>query len=80
MTLCTTPLRTHPHRRQKWKLKYCDNDDECNTRRVISAKTSSDGAAWSKDAPLIVPDADDPPELQFYRMRPVSPPLDYQTS
>ena len=53
-----------------WDMKYCDNDDSCLTRRVVSAKTSTDGAAWGPDAPLIVPDKDDPPELQFYRMRP----------
>ena len=51
-------------------MKYCDNDDTCSTRRVVSAKTSTDGAAWGPDAPLIVPDSDDPPELQFYRTRP----------
>ena len=38
--------------------------------RRPSAKTSTDGAKWGPDAPLIVPDQDDPPELQFYRLRP----------
>jgi hypothetical protein len=49
--------------------RYCDNGG-CNRRRVISAKTSSDGAAWSADMGLVTPDTLDPPELEFYRMRP----------
>ena len=43
----------------------------CNRRRVISAKTSENGADWSSDFGLHTPDAAmDPPELQFYRIRP----------
>lgn len=54
---------------QNWTLPFCDNDKHCSTRRVISAKTSTDGIAWSKDRPLVTPDELDPPELQFYRIR-----------
>ena len=55
---------------QNWTMKYCDNGG-CGRRRVVSAKTSPDGAAWGPDIlPLVTPDADDPPELQFYRIRP----------
>ena len=51
-------------------LKYCDNGG-CDQRRIISAKTSSAGAEWSKDLGYRPPDAGiDPPLLQFYRMRP----------
>eukprot|EP01049_Picozoa_sp_SAG25_P012303 SAG25_NODE_1641_length_2636_cov_1.946393_2_plen_151_part_00 len=42
----------------------------CDRRRVVSAKTSHDGAQWSADLGLVVPDSDDPPELEFYRIRP----------
>ena len=54
---------------QEWTLRYCDNAG-CDRRRVISTKTSSDGGNWSVDQGLIQPDAQDPPELQFYRIRP----------
>eukprot|EP01043_Picozoa_sp_COSAG02_P029919 COSAG02_NODE_1883_length_10535_cov_4.902070_10_plen_480_part_00 len=54
---------------QTWAMKYCDNGG-CNRRRVISAKTSSNGADWSEDLGLYTPDSLDPPELQFYRIRP----------
>lgn len=54
---------------QEWTLRYCDNAG-CDRRRVISTKTSSDGGNWSVDQGLIQPDAHDPPELQFYRIRP----------
>lgn len=54
---------------QTWAMKYCDNGG-CNRRRVISAKTSSNGADWSDDLGLYTPDTLDPPELQFYRIRP----------
>jgi hypothetical protein len=38
---------------------------------VISAKVSGNGVDWGPDLPLITPDPVlDPPELQFYRMRP----------
>jgi hypothetical protein len=54
---------------QTWAMKYCDNGG-CNRRRVISAKTSENGADWSEDLGLHTPDTLDPPELQFYRIRP----------
>ena len=55
---------------QNHSMKYCDNGG-CGRRRTVTTKTSDDGVAWSDDAsPLIVPDAADPPELQFYRSRP----------
>ena len=55
---------------QNHTMKYCDNGG-CGRRRVVSTKTSSDGAAWSADTvPFITPDQNDPPELQFYRCRP----------
>ena len=70
MQIVKQHLSVPPALPSNWSMKYCDNDDTCSTRRVISAKTSNDGATWSKDQPLIVPDEFDPPELQFYRMRP----------
>lgn len=55
---------------QNHTLQYCDNGG-CDRRRVISAKVSGDGINWGPDAPYITPDPVlDPPELQFYRMRP----------
>jgi len=54
---------------QNHTLRYCDNGG-CEKRRVVSAKTSPDGVAWSADLGLIAPDSLDPPELEFYRMRP----------
>ena len=54
---------------QNWTMRYCDNGG-CNRRRVISAKTSTDGVSWGPDLALATPDALDPPELQFYRIRP----------
>ena len=41
----------------------CDNEGKCNERRVVSAKTSTDGVNWGPDAPLILPDQLDPPDL-----------------
>jgi hypothetical protein len=54
------------------RLKYCDNTagPACDARRVVSAKISYDGKAWGHDLGLRTPDAQDPPELQFYRFRP----------
>ena len=54
---------------QKWDMRYCDNGG-CDRRRVVSSKTSKDGTKWSKDGGLITPDAQDAPELEFYRIRP----------
>jgi hypothetical protein len=54
---------------QNWTLRYCDNDG-CNRRRVVTAKTSIDGFTWSDDLGLITPDEEDAPELEFYRIRP----------
>ena len=50
--------------------KYCDNTG-C-TRRVVTAKTSSDGAVWGQNLGVRTADDDgtDPPGLQFYRIRP----------
>ena len=56
--------------KQNWTLKYCDNLKGCDHRRVISARNSTDGVSWSNDLGLRVPDAVDPPEVQFYRIRP----------
>ena len=57
--------------KQNWSLPYCDNLNGCDHRRVVSARTSADGVAWSDDLGLRVPDPGlDPPELQFYRLRP----------
>ena len=41
---------------QTWAMKYCDNGG-CNRRRVISAKTSENGADWSEDLGLHTPDS-----------------------
>jgi hypothetical protein len=49
---------------------FCDNLKSCDEKRVLAARNSTDGATWSADGPMRLPDADDPPELQFYRMRP----------
>jgi hypothetical protein len=54
---------------QNHSLRYCDNGG-CNRRRVVSAKRSDNGVDWGADLPLVTPDDQDPPELQFYRMRP----------
>ena len=37
---------------------------------IVIMLRNSDGGNWSVDQGLIQPDADDPPELQFYRIRP----------
>ena len=50
-------------------MRYCDNGG-CNRRRVVTSKTSLDGLNWSNDGPFITPDEQDPPELEFYRIRP----------
>jgi hypothetical protein len=51
-------------------MKYCDGNlpGQCQAR-AVSAKTSQDGANWSPDIGPLLPDAMDPPELQFYRAR-----------
>jgi hypothetical protein len=55
---------------QAWNMRYCDNDG-CDRRRVISSKTSKDGIHWTpEDLGMRTPDAQDPPELEFYRIRP----------
>ena len=51
-------------------LPYCDNLKGCDNRRVVSARNSTDGVKWSQDLGLRLPDELDPPELQFYRIRP----------
>jgi hypothetical protein len=54
---------------------YCDNGG-CNSRRVIGSMKTPDGnnagVSWSYSGSVRVPSADeqDPPELQFYRIRP----------
>ncbi len=51
-------------------MRYCDSDP-CNIARAITAKTSSDGINWSADLGMRLPDVGlDPPDLQFYRIRP----------
>lgn len=50
-------------------MKYCDTDP-CNIARAVTTKTSSDGVNWSADCGAIIPDDLDPPDLQFYRIRP----------
>ena len=49
---------------------FCDNLNACDEKRVLATRTSADGVSWTNDSPSRFPDADDPPELQFYRMRP----------
>ena len=36
----------------------------------MSARNSTNGVTWSDDLGLVTPDSSDPPELQFYRIRP----------
>lgn len=75
---------------QTWEKRYPDNVGRKN-RRVLSVRTSPDGATWTPeidvhpgslnprarrrriyraDEELITPDADDPPDLEFYRAQP----------
>ena len=51
--------------------RYCDNTG-CGERRVITSLTSVDGVNFSavNKTNVRVPDAEDPPELEFYRIRP----------
>ena len=49
--------------------RYCDNADFHFTRWV-SARNSSDGKTWSENYALRGPEDGDPPELEFYRLRP----------
>jgi hypothetical protein len=51
------------------ELQYCDNAGYGSTR-WISARNSTDGAQWSDNYALRGPEAGDPPELEFYRIRP----------
>jgi hypothetical protein len=51
------------------QTRFCD-EAACNFRRLLGVKTSTDGAHWSNISKLIVPDAHDPPDVQFYRSRP----------
>lgn len=65
---------------QNWSKKYADNIGD-GIRRVTHLRTSADGVTWDPpgdvgfhephmpDDRLIVPDGDDPTELEFYRMR-----------
>lgn len=57
--------------KQKYEKRYCDNAG-CDARRVISAITSLNGLSWSavNNSNVRVPDELDPPELEFYRIRP----------
>ena len=55
--------------RQNVSMKYCDSDP-CTIARAVTAKTSADGVNWSPDIGAILPDQLDPPDLQFYRIRP----------
>lgn len=56
--------------RQNVSMRYCDSDP-CSIARAVTTKTSVDGINWSEDAAdPILPDSDDPPDLQFYRTRP----------
>ena len=50
---------------------YCDNGG-CDKRRVLGTMFSADGVNWNFTGSTRMPGADinDPPELQFYRMRP----------
>jgi hypothetical protein len=57
--------------------RYCDNTG-CTDRRVITALVSTDGINFTtvngssakNGTNVRVPDAEDPPELEFYRIRP----------
>jgi hypothetical protein len=66
---------------QKWTKLYPDNIGG-DRRRVLHLRTSSDGRSWDPPGDvgydsasfipaerLITPDAEDPPELEFYRLR-----------
>ena len=52
-------------------MRYCDSDP-CNQARAVTTKTSIDGINWSEDSAAgpILPDEQDPEDLQFYRSRP----------
>ncbi|REJ98455.1 MAG: hypothetical protein DWQ34_00245 [Planctomycetota bacterium] len=64
---------------QRWDKRYPDNIGG-RIRRVLSLRTSADGVAWEPDLnvgfsgpyrsadELIVPDENDPRELEFYRV------------
>lgn len=52
---------------QRWPKKYPDNIGD-NLRRVLCILSSSDGIHWVTEKDLISPDAQDPPELEFYRL------------
>lgn len=59
---------------QAWRKPFSDNLGQ-DQRRVLSIRTSPDGLNWQKHTDtgqegLVVPDAQDPPELEFYRMQP----------
>jgi hypothetical protein len=65
---------------QRWKKLYPDNIGS-GMRRVLSVRTSADGVRWRPAkgvgfgaphrpaAELFVPDKQDPPEVEFYRMQ-----------
>lgn len=66
---------------QQWPKRYADNMGD-SIRRVLHIRTSPDGLVWTPggsfglsgpflpEDQLIVPDAEDPPELEFYKFRP----------
>ena len=59
---------------QPWEKLYPDNIGPYQ-RRVLSIMTSRDGLEWERQVDagpggLITPDADDTPDLEFYRMQP----------
>jgi len=56
---------------QAWNKPYADNLGG-QRRRVLSIRTSHDGRAWGRvpeagQDGLIIPDARDPPDIEFYR-------------
>jgi hypothetical protein len=59
---------------QPWKKPYADNIGS-DKRRVLSIRVSRDGLTWQRASEagpdgLITPDAEDPPDIEFYRMQP----------
>ncbi|GMU22558.1 MAG: hypothetical protein AMXMBFR13_26430 [Phycisphaerae bacterium] len=59
---------------QPWKKPYPDNMGP-ERRRVLTMRTSEDGAHWKQvghgtGGGLITPDDQDPPDVEFYRLQP----------
>jgi hypothetical protein len=47
------------------KVKY---DNAPNWLRVIHCRISNDGVSWGDSKPVVIPDKNDPVDLQFYSM------------